>query len=62
MQKICNNLKTPYYTIHKVLLDEGLNKLKNALRSNWSNYIIRHSYKFVLEAGYRRRIDIDILL
>ncbi|MGM9553368.1 MAG: pyridoxal-dependent decarboxylase [Faecousia sp.] len=38
-------LKTPYYVIHKEELDESLERLTEALRTHWSNYIIGYSYK-----------------
>ena len=40
-----NEKKTPYFLIHKDILDEGLGKLKAALQSAWPNYIIGYSYK-----------------
>ena len=36
---------TPYFVIHKDILDDGLKKLKNALETYWPNYVIGHSYK-----------------
>lgn len=40
-----NNMNTPYFLIDKKILDEGLQKLKNALQNSWPNYIIGYSYK-----------------
>lgn len=39
------NPATPFYTINKNALDDGLNSLKAALGSAWPNYIIGYSYK-----------------
>lgn len=38
-------LQTPYYIIHKEELDESLDKLNEALKTHWGNYIIGYSYK-----------------
>lgn len=40
-----SEIKTPYFMINKGQLDNGLLKLKEALKSTWSNYIIGYSYK-----------------
>lgn len=39
------DLKTPYYVIHKKELDLNFQKLENALKKHWKNYIIGYSYK-----------------
>lgn len=38
-------MKTPYYLIHKDMLDEGMKKLKNALADYWPNAVIGYSFK-----------------
>lgn len=38
-------MKTPYYLIHKEMLDEGMEKLKNALDEYWPNAVIGYSFK-----------------
>lgn len=38
-------LQTPYYLIHKEMLDEGVKKLKNALREYWPNALAGYSFK-----------------
>lgn len=38
-------MKTPYYVIHKEMLDEGIKKLKAALAIYWPNSIIGYSFK-----------------
>lgn len=38
-------MKTPYYLIHKSILDDGMEKLKTALHKYWPNYIIGYSFK-----------------
>lgn len=38
-------IKTPCYLIHKDMLDEGMEKLKNALSEHWSNAIVGYSFK-----------------
>lgn len=42
---MADRLNTPYYTIHKDILDNSLRNLKDALETYWPNYIIGHSYK-----------------
>lgn len=43
--QICDNLSTPYYIIDKKELDNNFNKLEEALKLNWNNYVIGYSYK-----------------
>ena len=38
-------MKTPYYVIHKEMLDEGMKKLKAALATYWPNSVIGYSFK-----------------
>lgn len=38
-------LQTPYYLIHKEMLDEGVKKLKDALREYWPNALVGYSFK-----------------
>lgn len=38
-------MKTPYYLIHKDMLDEGMEKLKSALADYWPNAVIGYSFK-----------------
>ncbi len=38
-------LRTPYYVIHKEVLDSNYEKLRLALEKHWDNYIIGYSYK-----------------
>lgn len=38
-------MKTPYYLIHKDMLDEGMKKLKAALGEYWPNAVIGYSFK-----------------
>lgn len=40
-----HDLKTPYFIIDKKTLNDGVKKLKNALKSSWGNTIIGYSYK-----------------
>lgn len=40
-----HDLKTPYFIIDKKTLNDGIKKLKNALKSSWGNTIIGYSYK-----------------
>lgn len=37
--------KTPYYLIHKDKLDEGMEKLHQAIKQYWSNAIVGYSFK-----------------
>lgn len=43
--QIDSNIKTPYYIINKEELDFSFNKLVEALKKYWNNYIIGYSYK-----------------
>lgn len=38
-------MKTPYYVIHKEVLDSNYHKLEESLKKYWNNYIIGYSYK-----------------
>lgn len=38
-------MKTPYYLIHKDMLDEGMERLKQALADYWPNAVIGYSFK-----------------
>ncbi len=38
-------MKTPYYLIHKDILDEGMRKLKDAVEEYWPNSVIAYSFK-----------------
>lgn len=38
-------LQTPYYIIHEKELDDNYQRLTNAVKNNWNNYIIGYSYK-----------------
>lgn len=38
-------MKTPCYVIHKDMLDDGMKKLKKALKEYWPNSIIGYSFK-----------------
>ncbi len=38
-------MKTPYYLIHKEMLDEGMEKLKLAAAKYWPNTVIGYSFK-----------------
>lgn len=38
-------MKTPYYLIHKNMLDEGMERLKKALKEYWPNAVIGYSFK-----------------
>lgn len=38
-------MKTPYYLIHKEVLDEGMEKLKQAAADYWPNTVIGYSFK-----------------
>ncbi len=38
-------MKTPYYLIHKDMLDESMEKLKAALEQYWTNAVIGYSFK-----------------
>lgn len=38
-------MKTPYYVIHKEMLDEGIKKLKQTLEIYWKNSVIGYSFK-----------------
>lgn len=38
-------MKTPYYLIHKEMLDEGMEKLQRALEEYWPNAVIGYSFK-----------------
>ncbi len=38
-------MKTPYYLIHKNMLDDGMQKLKAALEAHWPNAVIGYSLK-----------------
>lgn len=40
-----HDLKTPYFIIDKKTLNDGVKRLKNALKSSWGNTIIGYSYK-----------------
>lgn len=40
-----SGVRTPYYVIHKKVLDENFKKLTDALDKHWNNYIIGYSYK-----------------
>ena len=35
-----SGVRTPYYVIHKKVLDENFKKLTDALDKHWNNYII----------------------
>lgn len=45
MKKESSTLKTPYYVIHKNILDDNFKELKKACERYWGNYIIGYSYK-----------------
>lgn len=38
-------MKTPYYLIHKEILDEGMEKLKQAAAKYWPNTVVGYSFK-----------------
>lgn len=38
-------MQTPYFLIHKAILDEGVKKLKSALREYWPNARVGYSFK-----------------
>ena len=38
-------MQTPYYVLHKELLDEGIEKLKAAIIKFWQNSLIGYSFK-----------------
>ena len=38
-------MQTPYFLIHKNMLDEGVEKLKSALQKYWPNAQIGYSFK-----------------
>ena len=38
-------MQTPYYVLHKELLDEGIEKLKAAISKFWPNSLIGYSFK-----------------
>lgn len=38
-------MKTPYYLIHKEILDEGMKKLKQAAAKYWPNTVVGYSFK-----------------
>ena len=40
-----NQIQTPYYVVHKELVDGQIDLLKEALRTYWDNSIIAYSYK-----------------
>ena len=38
-------MNTPYYLLHKELLDEGIEKLNQARKQYWPNSIVGYSFK-----------------
>lgn len=40
-----DQIRPPYFMINKELLDDGVDKLEDALQHAWPNYIIGYSYK-----------------